>query len=322
MKKSSFLLLFLFGTFFANAQYPFSQLVFTKNNNSYSQSNARLNKTKTIEITHFKKNTEKVSNKNYYEYLPNGNFVEIRNSKRKTVQYFQWKNDSLLLKHITIRKGDTSYYEINSYDENGKKIQTINLDGKRPKVYHITENSYNTSGKLIKSTGFDKNKKVKYHYEYDFYENGTPMETRLYNKKGKLKSVYTYTCDPKGEVEKDIKKVNYCTSKTMHPDGSFFEVVETQEKGKMRRNVYSYSADSLLIKYENFDLKGKCKYTTIYTYNQNKKLLTYQRYKGTNKLLYAYTYFYNEKDLIEKEIVFNKKNKIQFTSSNTYTFFE
>jgi hypothetical protein len=102
--------------------------------------------------------------------------------------------------------------------------------------------------------------KLTVRYEYDYYANKQPKETRQYNKKNKLKYTWKYDCNPKGEVVK--KETQICVNSGLDSRGRTIEVsFSTNEKGKKTKYVhtfYTIGGKKKTVQIENYVIeKGK-----------------------------------------------------------------
>ncbi|MDP1726214.1 MAG: hypothetical protein Q8M15_05480 [Bacteroidota bacterium] len=249
------------------------------------------------------------------------------NKKNKLI--FAWKykyiNDTLIsLTYSINKKGDTTYKNTYAYNETGMltRQESYYKDMNQPKIFETR--SYNAQNKLVKNEHYNKNGQLEFRYEYDYYENGSKKETRLYNHKNKLKIKYTYECDLKGEIEnKEVKARNYCSKKNVNADGTFVEIFEFKdEKNRIRKTVYNYNKDSTLKQFERFDVKGNLIYKANYYFDDKQQVTFYDTFNRKGKKQNSYQYIYNDKGFVEKFITFNKKNKAVEETSYTYAYGE
>jgi hypothetical protein len=82
--------------------------------------------------------------------------------------------------------------------------------------------------------------KMSIRYEHDYYSDKQRKETRQYNKKNKLKQVWKYDCDPKGEVK--VKKTNQvCRNVGSDNKGRELEILfNTDHTGKKTKTIYTF----------------------------------------------------------------------------------
>lgn len=242
---------------------------------------------------------------------------------KKLEFHFQYFADTLYAGYTRIKDGDTLNMVTNSYNEKSLLVRTDYQRKSRNQPGSYCVFTYNGMGKKTSSECFNKKGKSESRNEFDYWENGSRKESRYY-RKGKLKYVYTYECDPKGEAQKPkTEQINYCTKKTMNNDGSFIEIVETKEKNKVRKIVYTYAADSSLVKYESYNMKGKLNYFSQYTYYEGgKKLKSYTYFTGKGSFKLGFDYEYNEKGLYTKAIQYKgKPTKVNQIDTFEYTYY-
>lgn len=93
------------------------------------------------------------------------------------------------------------------------------------------------------------------HY---IYKDDKLIETKSY-KKGELKQVKKYDCEPLGEVEKKVKTSKSCKNIEFDEDGNKIIVVEfTDNNGKTRKHKTTFVGDSeKLFRTESYDKKNR-----------------------------------------------------------------
>lgn len=243
-------------------------------------------------------------------YNEKGQNTGYKNIKRKSTAIYEWANDSQLSSSIHLKKADTLWFYTYEYNAKGKLLVSKYYHKDSRHCQQITRYSYNDNGNKIGEIRYAKNGKVKSRFEHDYEADGQKKETRYYDKKNKLKHVYTFACSAKGEMAKKDQS-NFCVLKNRNDDGSFYEVIETSEKGKIRRDIYTFSADSLLKKYESFKVNGKLNYYSLYTYNNSRELETYSYFSGKGGRKNLIKYEYNAKGYTNKMEHYNSKDKLK-----------
>ena len=244
-----------------------------------------------------------------------------KNGKEKSANVYQFKNDTLMTDRYYLRHGKDTFNHMHyQYDSKNRIIGSkweISLFWVPTREWKY---DYNNKDKQTAAKYLDKKGETKYKYEYDYYENGSKKETRYY-KRDKLKNRWTFGCDAKGEEVKNVKNANYCTKKSFNSDGSFIEVFEYKyENGKPTKTICYYTADTLLIKYEEYKKNGDLKRKTEYIYDKKANLSEILSFRN-DKLKKRYTYTYNEKNLHTKIDEFNGKGKLQYSYVSEYTYY-
>lgn len=217
-------------------------------------------------------------------------YRNTKNGKQQT--YYTYFRDSIYKSGITIWKGDTAGIWMYNFNDKGRIINYLWAYKSIHKVRWSQITTYDNQMRAVKYENRNHKNKVTGYTEVSYNDSGNLAERKFYNQKGKLKSVYSYACDAKGEQLKNVKSINYCTSKGVHSDGRFYETIETIRKGKASRQIYTYSADSLLLSYEFTDMKGKPKGKTLYFYNEQQLCSKREQYdaKGNKKSFNEFTY--------------------------------
>ncbi|MCF8428822.1 MAG: hypothetical protein K9G64_01710, partial [Bacteroidia bacterium] len=99
---------------------------------------------------------------------------------------------------VSAYKKDT-FSTVNIFNDN-KKIIELQYFNSNNKKYWSYKYTYNDKNKLATSTSLNKKGKQYFRNEFYYYDNGSIKETRYYNNKNKLKKIYSYACEPTGEV--------------------------------------------------------------------------------------------------------------------------
>jgi hypothetical protein len=187
-------------------------------------------------------------------------------------------------------KGDTSSYWQYEYNELSMPTGYFWAQKSIHKVRWKQVTLYDKKNRAIKYENRNRKNKITSFSTIAYSEDGKVGERRYYQK-GKLKSVYSYACDSKGEPIKNANNIQYCSSKGAHADGRFYVTNETIKNGKSQREVLTYSPDSLLITYEKTNIKGKLLWKREYNY-QNRLLKSMHVYNGKSKLINRNEYEY------------------------------
>jgi hypothetical protein len=111
--------------------------------------------------------------------------------------------------------------------------------GKKGKVETQVVREYDSSENLVMAIAhYGKNlKKNGWKHEYEYYENGSTKEARYYNRRGKLKQVYTYDCNEVPKTNKEVLKdtTKKCIKYETDADGNKTKIIEeVDEKGRLK----------------------------------------------------------------------------------------
>ena len=215
-------------------------------------------------------------------------------------------------------KKDT-FNTINIFNDNKKIIELQYLNNKHEK-YWSYQYSYNDRNKLATSTSLNKKGKQYFRNEFYYYDNGSKKETRYYNKKNTLKKIYSYACEPTGEVAKKVTQQNICKKRTYNSDSTFVEIFEGHDnKGHSSRRIVKYSKDSLPLEQLYYNHKDQEIKRYVSEYYEG-KIINFQHY-NKRKLKRAYHYTYNAKGLLESYQSINNKGKIKNNNVYEYSYY-
>lgn len=287
MKKLTIILFMLFVSMQVFAQFGDYYLT----NESYRLGYKSPSKVKiaTSYDSTFKKNG-KLKTVEINKYNASGKIIYSLSDNAKLESFYTLYRDSLYQSGTTLRKGDTStvwQYEFNEFDKPSHYFWA------QKSIHNVRWRQvtlYDEKNRPIKYENRDSKNKITGYSSLAYSEDGKVAERRYYYK-GKLKSVYSYACDSKGEPIKKANNIQYCSSKGAHADGRFYQTNETIKNGKTQREVLTYSPDSLLISYEKTNVKGKLLWKREYSY-QNKLLKTMLVYNSKGKLINRNEYEY------------------------------
>ncbi len=246
-------------------------------------------------------------------------YRNTRNGKQET--YYTYFRDSIYKTGITLWKGDTAGIWMYDFNEKGKIVKYVWAYKSIHKTRWSQTTQYDNQSRAIKYENRNHKNKLTGYIEMSYNVGGNIAERKYYNSKGKLKSVYSYACDSKGEQLKKVNSVNYCTSKGKHSDGRFYETIETIRKGKASRQVYTYSSDSLLLSYEYTDVKGKPKGKTLYFYNEQQLCSKYELYNGKGKRTSYNEYVYNSRGYRSELKRFKSSGKLELVQKSSYLWY-
>jgi len=268
--------------------------------------------------TFTRKGKLKLAEFNQFNQLGKLTYRNTKNGKQQTL--YTYFRDTIFKSGITLWKGDTAGLWMYDFNEQGKIVKYKYAYKSIHKVRWSQTTIYDSKMRGIKYENRNHKNKLTGYTEVTYKDSGNLAERRYFNKSGKLKSVYSYACDAKGEQLKNVKSVNYCISKGAHNDGRFFETIETIRKGKASRQVYTYSADSLLLSHEYTDMKGKPKGKKLYDYNEQ-QIVSKIAYYNANGKLDSYNIFdYNNRGFKAAFKGFKANGKLTLIQKTSYVW--
>jgi hypothetical protein len=154
----------------------------------------------------------------------------------------------------------TSYYR----NSRGNMDSTVTIDEGNDLPRNKTLYRYNDSGKLLSRVTFDKNREVM-RWEQEFFPDGS-LSVGKYFRKGKLRRVEYYTCNPRGEeIPKNTALV--CRSKEVLPDGRRLEIWNSDDGKKPVKNIYCYDRENRILFIEYWNNTVRPYYSVSYTYS-------------------------------------------------------
>jgi hypothetical protein len=163
---------------------------------------------------------------------------------------------------------------------------------------------------------FKKEKPVqKVKYEYEYYPDKQNKETRMYNSHNKLKYVWRYDCNPKGEIKKE-KESQICKNTGTDNRGRLVETIfNTDSKGHKTKTVHTYymfGEKKVEVQLENYIIKKGVE-----------RKWHEMHFPDSVEKYYLYTY-YDRKGRISSQgrteyLVYNSARKI--ISQNTHTYY-
>lgn len=230
--------------------------------------------------------------------------------KTKSVQeinnytIFSWNTYGQNKKQINqyeLINGKRYLKEIQSYKKDKKDTRTVffrNEKGLIDSTHYYTKNNSEVASKTL------------YKYEEDKL-----IESR-YFRKGKLKSVKKFNCDPFGQKEKSVSTSQYCTNNEKDVDGNNIKItIYTDYKGNQYKTKETYYGETNKpMKYERFDSDNRL--TSKQTYSDT--LYTNYYYKKNGK-----TFFGQEKRYQNNLVVQEKGyHKDKLTSTINYSYIE
>ena len=287
---------------------------------------------------HRKKPQPQSESRSFYE---NGKIKSLERLKKGKSHYSylcQYDKNAMMTHFEHHIRGRVVEMENLQFNDQGKLLQ-LEQYGKNHKFKKKVLRSYDQQGRLINEKIFYRNTSIptyEWHYTYD--ENGRLKRNEFF-KKGKLRSVWDYTCDREGkEVSKSkVDEKNICVITEHNNDGSYVKIVRTtDDKGRVVKNRSTYNSDSLLIAREIINRKGKIrhKYTREYDsegrlvkhltyknakdvksyivlqYDKEGRIISQSDHKGNGKLKKKYTKTYNAVGQLIDYAWYNEKNEV------------
>lgn len=255
---------------------------------------------KQYEKTSYRKNGQ-LRYTTVYHLSRNGNTQAIlyydNHQKITSQSRYTYAADSLLESYLSCNaKGDTLSYYHYQYNENGKPIK-LHVQYKKRKTTYLYH--YNTEHRLIETILLVKGQQ-KWRYVYEYNAEGQRSRSLYYNANNQLKRQTTYQCDYRGTTEhqKAITTTNVCKRTDALPDGGYAVYQEfTDKKMRQTRTVYTYNADSNLLKWETFNHDNRMISRTEYTYDQAGNCTLGTFFNKDNKVSFSMQSTYNDKKL-------------------------
>lgn len=210
----------------------------------------------------------------FYSLDENGFLTEIEHNRQIKIGPFMKNN----YEHKKFTYNNKLASKIEFFDKKGRlvrhrefeyftpyKIRTNRLYEKNKLTVEI-KSEYNADSSISKNETYKYkkgNKSLVSRYEYTYYSDKQRKETRLYNKKGKLKQVWKYDCDFKGKPE--VKKSNLiCRNTSVDNKGYETEVLfNTDQKGQQSKTVnvfYKVNGKTITVRSEFFYIKNGKEY--------------------------------------------------------------
>lgn len=238
----------------------------------------------------------------------------LKDNRRMLVSSNHYFRDSLLQEKTEFKKGKMHASMVMSYNDNYQILAQENF--KRGKLQFSSEMSYN-EGQLVKSQWYSGKKRKKSSlYEYEYFGNNQRKETRMYNRKGELKSRIRYECKDEGsdELKKNEKMV--CIYEEGEKD--YFKTIHYTKtrKGNTKQVTVYRASDSSLVELKRFNEKDEM--TSLFKYDPETRNMTSNEYFRKGKLRFA-SYFKYEGVLLKEKSYKNAKGK---GSKTVYTYTE
>lgn len=228
----------------------------------------------------------------------------IKNNNRYLTSTNNYFRDSLLQQRTEYRNGKMNSSMVLSYNEDFKMTDQENF--RRGKLNYSSEMNYN-NGQLIETKVYTgKKRKMANRYEFEYFGNEQRKETRIYNRKGDLKSKIRYECKEEGtdELQKNEKMI--CIYEEGEKD--FFKTINYTKtrKGNTKTVSVFRASDSSIVEYLRYNEKEEL--VNKVTYNPDLKKILSTEYFRKGQLRFANRYEYKG-ELLVKQGYENKKGK-------------
>lgn len=237
----------------------------------------------------------------------------IKDNNRYLSSTNNYYRDSLLQERTEYRNGKMNSSMVLSYNEDYKMTGQENF--RRGKLNYSSEMNY-SNGQLTETKVFTgKKRKMSNRYEFEYFGNEQRKETRIYDRKGELKSKIRYECKDEGtdELKKNEKMV--CIYEEGEKD--FFKTINYTKtrKGNTKTISIFRASDSSIVEYLRYNEKEELQ--TKITYHPDLKKIVSSEYFNKGNLRFANHYEYKG-ELLTKQWYENKKGKGTSTEF-TYT---
>ncbi len=271
---------------------------------------------------------------------------ETNSKNKKSEKYDYLFKDSVIMGY--------NYYKndklVRSYEisrNTRKKITDMVKKNSKGEIILKQHNEFDDKiNMLTRIAYYDKNNKEKKAIEYTYYEGKNMKQAKEY-KKGKLKRIWNYTCDPKGTDEKKVKEIKVCKNVNVDENGNRVESNRiVNPKGEVELRVNTFDKNEKMIKqmvyddlkhklksewqikyingieeivHKGYDKKGRTVYTNSSTYNASHKILSHEYVVGKKqKRVFKSTFTYNDKNLMTHSEGFDSKDRKTHENIHTY----
>jgi hypothetical protein len=354
MKHSFTLFIFAF-CFTANAQtYPSLNTFYNEIPTSYAlfdsavAANHYHDVTRTYTPFNKKGQVKKKAHLYRFKYDEKGfvTLFEESNSRSKYKERYEYViADSLLVRYDYYRKNELKKtYEIKRNPD--KRVSDFIVKNNKGEVISKKHHDFDPETKLISRVAiFGKNNKEKQAIEYTYFDAKNMKQAREY-RKGKLKKVWNYTCDPAGSKEK-VKEIKVCKNVNVDENGNRVETNRiVTPKGEVELRINTFDKNNQMIRqliyddikhklesewaytsvngtmqriYKTYNKRGKEDYYNKTIYDNSGRILSNEYVIGTRKKsAFKTNFYYNDKKLITHSESFDKKNRK--TAENIHTY--
>jgi hypothetical protein len=271
---------------------------------------------------------------------------ESNSKNKKTEKYEYTYKDSFLMGYDHYKNNKLERrYEIARNSKH--KITDIIKKNSKSEVILKQHTDFDTELKMLTRIAYyDKNNKEKKAIEYSYSEGDNMKQAKEY-RKGKLKRVWNYTCDPKGTDEKKVKEIKVCKNVNVDENGNRVESNRiVNSKGEVELRVNTFDKNERMIKqkvyddikhrlksefsttivngneetvYKHYNKKEKTMWISTVIYNSYHKLISSEFVSGKKlKRVYKTTFQYNDKNLMTHSEGLDSKNRKTFENTLTY----
>lgn len=246
-------------------------------------------------------------------------YEETHTKSKKSEKYEYFYKDSLLSSYNHYKNNKlVKRYEIAWYKSN-KVSDVIKKNGKNTVVMK-QHNDYNENLNLSKTAVYDKNGKEKKAIEYTYYDAKAMKQAKEY-RKGKLKKIWNYTCDPAGVKEEKVKEMKICKNVNVDENGNRVETNRiVNPKGEVELRVNTFDKNDRMIKQLVYDdVKHKLKSEWSYAPLNDKWEMLYIAYDKKGRQNYYNKAIFNSwQRILSNEYVMGRKKKSTFRTSFEY----
>jgi hypothetical protein len=271
---------------------------------------------------------------------------ETNSKNKKSEKYDYVFKDSMIMGYNYYKNGKLfRSYEITR--NSNKKITDMVKKNSKGGIILKQHTDFDDVGKMLTRIAYyDKNNKEKKAIEYSYHEDNTMKQAKEY-RKGKLKRVWNYTCDPKGADEKKVKEMKVCKNVNVDENGNRVESNRiVNPKGEVELRVNTFDKNERFIKqkvyddikhklksefsttivngneetvYKNYDKKEKLIMVNTSVYNSSHKLINHEYAIGKKlKRAFKTVFEYNEKNLLINSKSFDSKDRKTYENIHTY----
>jgi hypothetical protein len=271
---------------------------------------------------------------------------ETNSKNKKSEKYDYLFKDSVIIGYNYF-KNDKLFRSYEITRNKKKKITDIVKKNSKGEIILKQHNEFDEKiNMLTRIAYYDKNNKEKKAVEYSYYEGDNMKQAKEY-KKGKLKRVWNYTCDPKGTDEKKVKEIKVCKNVNVDENGNRVESNRiVNPKGEVELRVNTFDKNERMIKqmvyddlkhrlksewqvkyingveeivYKGYNKKGRPVYVNTFTYNASHKILSQEYVAGKKqKRIFKSTFSYNDKNLLIHSQGFDRKDRKTHENIHTY----
>lgn len=258
-----------------------------------------------------------------FQYNNKGFIVSIQesNSKNKKSEKHEYTYRDSFLTGLSYYKNNKLFRRYDISRNNLNKITDIIKTNSKNEIVLKQHNDFDTSLNMLKRvTFFDKKNKEKKAVEYSYYDGKNMKQAKEY-RKGKLKKVWNYTCDPAGTNEKKVKEIKVCKNVNVDENGNRVESNRTiNPKGEIELRVSTFDRNNKMIKQMVYDdIKHRLKSEWSYLPSDGNYVMTYKNYNMRKQQVYYNKAVFNSRQrIVSNEFVIGRKKKNLFKTLFEY----